>query len=50
MHIGIAQHMNAAGAIDRARLNQRVFGFAPIGAAVHAQRAADAARNAAQKG
>ena len=41
--------MDAAGAIDRARLNQRVLGLAAIGAAVHAQRAADGAGNAAQE-
>ena len=36
-------------AIDGARLDQHVLGLAAIGAAVHAQRAADAAGNAAQE-
>ena len=36
-----------AAAVDAARLDQRILGFAAIGAAVHAQRAADAAGNAA---
>ena len=36
-------------AVDAARLDQHVLGLAPIGAAVHAQRAADRARNAAQE-
>ena len=48
-HVGVAEHMDAAGAIDGAGLDQRVLGLASIGAAVHAQRAADAARNAAQE-
>ena len=37
-------------AVDAARLDQRVLGLAAIGAAVHAQRAADRARNAAEEG
>ena len=44
-----AQGVHASAPIDRARLDQRVFGFAPIGAAVHAQRAADRAGNAAHE-
>ena len=36
-------------AVDAARLHQHVLGLAAIGAAVHAQRAADRARNAAQE-
>ena len=35
--------------VNAARLDQNVLGFAAIGAAVHAQRAADRARNAAEK-
>ena len=48
-HVGVAQHVDAARPIDRARLDQRVLGLAAIGAAVHAQRAADAAGNAAHE-
>ena len=36
--------------VDAARLDQRVLGLAAIGAAVHAQRAADRAGNAAEEG
>ena len=42
--------MDAALPVDAARLDQRILGLAPIGAAVHAQRAADGAGNAAQEG
>ena len=49
VHVGVATDVDAAGAIDAARLDQRVLGLAAIGAAVHAQRAADRAGNAAQK-
>ena len=48
-HVGVAEHMDAARAIDRAGLDERVLGLTAIGAAVHAQRAADAAGNAAQE-
>ena len=36
--------------VDRPRLDQRVLGLAAVGAAVHAQRAADRAGNAAKEG
>ena len=49
MQVGIAQDVYAAAAVDGARLDQGVFGLAAIGAAVHAQRAADAAGNAAHE-
>ena len=49
MHVGVRIDTNVAGAIDAARLDQNVLGLAPIGAAVHAQRTADRARNAAQE-
>ncbi len=49
VHVGVAQHVDAAVPIDRARLDQRVLGLASISAAIHAQRAADAAGNAAHE-
>ena len=49
MHVRITQDVHASAAIDRACLDQCVFGFAPIGAAIHAQRAADCAGNAAHE-
>ena len=39
--------MDVALAVDGARLDQHVLGFAAMRAGVHAQRAADRARNAA---
>ena len=48
-HLGIRVDADIAGAIDAARLDENVLGLAPVGAAVHAQRAADRARNAAQE-
>ena len=48
-HVGVAQHVDAARPVDRARFDQRVLGLAAIGAAVHAQRAADTAGNAAHE-
>ena len=50
IHVGIGVDVDAAAAIDAARLDQHVLGLAAIGAAIHAQRAADRARNAAQEG
>ena len=50
VHVGIAQDVDAARPVDRPRLDQRILGFAAIGAAIHPQRATDAARNAAQEG
>ena len=48
-HLGIAEAAHVALPVDAARLDQHVLGLAAIGAAVHAQRAADGAGNAAQK-
>ena len=45
----LVQTRTLPGAVDAARLDQRVLGLAAIGAAVHAQRAADRAGNAAQE-
>ena len=50
MHVGHGQEPKLPLPIDAARLDQRILGLAPIGAAIHAQRAADRARNAAQEG
>jgi hypothetical protein len=49
VHLGVREDAHVAAAVDAARLDQRILGLAPIGAAVHAQRATDRARNAAQK-
>ena len=49
VHVAIGEDADVAGAIDAARLDQHVLGLAAIGAAVHAQRAADRAGNAAQE-
>ena len=48
-HLGVAVAANVARAVDAARFDENVLGLAPVGAAVHAQRAADRARNAAQE-
>ena len=45
----LRQHVDAALPIDRARFDKRILGLAAIGAAVHPQRAADAARNPAHE-
>src|SRR3954465_14276904 len=44
-HAGIVEVTLAAVAADAGRLHQDVFRLAAIGAGIHAQRAADAARN-----
>ena len=49
VHVGVGEDVQAALPVDAARLDQHVLGLAPVGAAVHAQRAADRARNAAQE-
>src|SRR5262249_23964689 len=49
MHVRIVENVYAPAPIDRACLDQNVLGFTPIGAAIHAQRAADRAGNAAQE-
>src|SRR5262245_15189922 len=41
MHVAVGKDVQAAGAVDAARLDQRVLGLAAIGAAVHTQRPAD---------
>ena len=46
-HVGQRQHVDVALRIDGARLDQHVLGFAPVRAGIHAQRAADRARDAA---
>src|SRR4029450_12515678 len=47
---GNGKHMNVTLAIDRARLDENLFRLAPMRAAIHAERAADAAGNAAIEG
>src|SRR6266545_251878 len=49
MHVAVGEDAHAALAVDAARLDQRVLGLAAVGAAVHPQRAADGARNAAEE-
>jgi hypothetical protein len=49
VHVRIGEAHDAAGAVDAARENQHVLGLAAIGAAVHAQGAADRTGDAAQK-
>ena len=48
-HVGVADTRGCALPVDAARLDQRVLGLAAVGAAVHPQRAADRAGNAAQE-
>src|SRR3954470_12408697 len=48
-HVGIGEDANGALTVDAARFDEYVLGLATIGAAVHAQRAADPARNGAQE-
>src|SRR6476620_4203031 len=45
----VAAGTGIAAASDAARIDQYVLGLAPIGAAIHAQRTTNAARNAAQE-
>ncbi len=49
-HLRIAEAAHIALPVDAARLDQNVLGLSPIGAAIHAQRAADGAGNAAEEG
>src|SRR4051812_28005729 len=49
MHIGVAEDANPPLAVDTVRLDQRVLGLAAVSTAVHAQRAADGAGNAAEE-
>ena len=48
--LGDGQHMDVALAIDGAGLDQHLFRLAAVRAAIHAQRAADAAGDAAIEG
>ena len=48
-HVGVAVDVERAVPIDAARLDQHILGLAAIGAAVHAQGAADRTGNAAQE-
>src|SRR5205809_402889 len=41
VHIGVAESSNVASSVDAARTDQEVLGLAPIGAAIHPQRAPD---------
>ena len=50
MHVAVGEDAHAALPVDAARLDQRVLGLAAIGAAVHAQRPADRAGDAAKEG
>src|SRR5262249_27368931 len=47
MHVGIGVGLDVTRAGYAARTNQHVLGLAPVSAAIHAQRAADRAWNAA---
>ncbi len=48
-HLTVGKAAQVTLAINAARLDEDVFSFAAISAAVHAQRAANRARNAAEK-
>src|SRR3974390_3501167 len=48
-HLAVGKTVQVALAVDTARLNETVLCSPPMGAAVHAQRAANRAGNAAQK-
>ena len=50
MKLGDGQHMDVALAVDGARLDHNLLGLAAMRAAVHAERAADAAGDAAIEG
>src|SRR6187401_742661 len=49
VHIGILERVDAALAVHGPRLHQHVFGLALVGAAVHAKRTTDRARDTAQE-
>src|SRR3974390_45492 len=49
-HLSIAERAHISLPVKAARLDQHLLGFAAIGAAVHAPRAADGAGNAAEEG
>ena len=49
VHVAVGEDVHASLPVDAARLDQRVLGLAAIGAAVHAQRPADGAGNAAEE-
>src|SRR6266566_1938772 len=48
-HFAVVEDAGVAAAVNASRCDQHVLGLAAVGAAVHAQRAADRARNAAEK-
>jgi hypothetical protein len=41
----MGEDADGPGAVDAARFEENVLGLAPIGAAIHPQRAADGSRN-----
>ena len=49
VHVGVGEDVQASLPVDGARLDQCVLGLAAIGAAVHAQRPADRAGDAAEE-
>ena len=49
VHVGVGEDVEASLPVDGARLDQCVLGLAAIGAAVHAQRPADRAGDAAEE-
>jgi hypothetical protein len=48
-HIGVPEHPDGAAAVDAARFHQHVGRLAAVGAGVHAQGAADGARDAPEE-
>ena len=50
VHVAVGEDADVAAAIHTTRLDQRILGFATIGAAVHAERTADRAGDAAHEG
>src|SRR4029079_15699383 len=50
MQLSHGKHMDLAGAVDSARLDDHFAGLASMGAAVHAERTADATWDAAIEG
>ena len=49
VHVAVVEDAQPAPSVDPARLDQRVLGLAAVGAAVHAQRPAHRAGNAAEE-
>src|SRR5215468_9154312 len=50
VHVAVAEDAQPALSVDPARLDQRILGLAAVGAAVHAQRTAHRAGDAAEEG